>query len=104
MKAHKWFCVVWLTFSFNLCGVEIAQRADGNGAYKTGRYRNVFAEAAYSQTEIRQKLDAAFQQLFHGNLTNEAVYYQAGSNSNGLLARYLRPPLPWAIWRIRSVS
>ena len=28
----------------------------------------------------------AFQQLFHGNPTNEAVYYSAGSNSNGPLA------------------
>jgi oligosaccharide reducing-end xylanase len=83
MKTHKWFCVVWLALSLNPCGVGIPQSADGNGAYATGRYRNLFAEAGHSQTEIQQKVDAAFQQLFHSNLTNETVYYEAGSNSNG---------------------
>ncbi|HOB32443.1 MAG TPA: glycosyl hydrolase family 8, partial [Verrucomicrobiota bacterium] len=51
-----------------------------------GRYRNLFAEAGYSQEEIRSKIDGAFQQLFHGDPANEAVYYEAGSNSNGPLA------------------
>jgi oligosaccharide reducing-end xylanase len=60
--------------------------ADGAGAYATGRYRNLFAEAGHSQKEIRKKVDGAFQQLFHGNLTNETVYYEAGGNSNGPLA------------------
>jgi len=61
-------------------------RAEGKGAYATGSYRNLFAEADHSQDEIRQKIDGAFQQLFHGNPTNETVYYEAGSNSNGQLA------------------
>lgn len=86
MKTHKWFCLVWFALSLNPCSAGILQSADGNGAYATGRYRDLFAEAGHSQTEIRQKVDAAFQQLFHGNLTNETVYYEAGSNSNGLLA------------------
>src|ERR1041385_3693602 len=59
---------------------------DGNGAYATGRYRNLFAEAGHSQKEIRAKIDGAFQQLFHGDPTNQTVYYEHGSNSNGLLA------------------
>ena len=59
---------------------------DGNGAYATGRYRNLFVEAGHSPREVRQKVEAAFAQLFHGNLTNQAIYYQAGSNSNGPLA------------------
>jgi oligosaccharide reducing-end xylanase len=58
----------------------------GTGAYATGNYRNLFAEAGHSQAEIQQKIDGAFQQLFHGNPTNETVYYPAGSNSNGPLA------------------
>jgi oligosaccharide reducing-end xylanase len=83
---HRWFCLFWLASGLNPCGAGIPPSADGNGAYATGRYRNLFAEAGHSQTETQQKVDAAFQQLFHGNQTNEAVYYEAGSNSNGRLA------------------
>ena len=57
--------------------------ADGSGAFATGHYRNLFAENGHSQQEIREKVDSAFQQLFHGDPTNQTVYYSAGSNSNG---------------------
>jgi oligosaccharide reducing-end xylanase len=60
--------------------------SDGSGAFATGKYRNLFAELGKSPAEIRQKIDGAFQQLFHGDLTNQTVYYEAGSNSNGPLA------------------
>jgi oligosaccharide reducing-end xylanase len=59
---------------------------DGHGAYATRRYRNLFAEAGHSKAEIDAKIDAAFQQLFHGDAETQAVYYPAGSNSNGPLA------------------
>ena len=80
------FCSVWLTAILNLHGADTLSRADGAGAFATGRYRNLFAEIGKSETEIRQKVDSAFQQLFHGNLTNETVYYEAGTNTNGPLA------------------
>jgi oligosaccharide reducing-end xylanase len=60
--------------------------AGGSGAFATGHYRNLFAENGHSQKEIREKVDSAFQQLFHGNPATQAVYYSAGSNSNGPLA------------------
>jgi oligosaccharide reducing-end xylanase len=60
--------------------------ADGSGAFVTGHYRNLFAEDGHSPTEIRARIDSAFQQLFHGDPTNQAIYYSAGSNSNGPLA------------------
>lgn len=60
--------------------------ADGSGAFATGQYRNLFAENGHSGKEIRRKIDAAFQQLFHGSPETQAVYYSAGSNSNGPLA------------------
>jgi hypothetical protein len=82
----KLACALGVSFSLNLGGVENPLGADGNGAYATGRNRNLFADAGHSQVEIRQKIDSAFQPLFHGNLTNETVYYEAGSNSNGPLA------------------
>jgi oligosaccharide reducing-end xylanase len=56
------------------------------GAAITGKCRNLFAENGHSQKEIRGKVDSAFRQLFHGDLTNQTVYYSAGSNSNGPLA------------------
>ena len=59
---------------------------DGHGAYATHRYRNLFAEAGHPQKEIDAKVEAAFQQFFHGDPETQAVYYPAGSNGNGPLA------------------
>jgi len=63
-----------------------SSNADGNGAYATGSYRNLFAELGHQQKEIREKVDSAFQQLFHGDPDTQTIYYAAGSHSNGPLA------------------
>jgi len=63
---------------------EIAA-ANGHGAYASGKYRNLFAEAGHSQKEIRAKIDAAFRQLFHGDPQTQAIVFAAGSNENGPL-------------------
>ena len=60
--------------------------ADGNGAFVTGKYRNLFAEAGHSQAEIDAKVNGAFQQLFHGDPATQAIFYEAGSDSNGPMA------------------
>jgi oligosaccharide reducing-end xylanase len=60
--------------------------ANGPGAFATGHYRNLFAENGHSPKEIRDKVDSAYQQLFHGTPATQAVYYSAGANSNGPLA------------------
>ncbi|HTQ50748.1 MAG TPA: hypothetical protein VMJ12_08550, partial [Candidatus Acidoferrales bacterium] len=65
---------------------EATNSIDGSGAYVTGHYRNLFVENGHSQGEVNRKLKVAFKQLFHGNPTNQAVYYSAGKNSNGPLA------------------
>jgi oligosaccharide reducing-end xylanase len=59
---------------------------DGNGAYKTHQYRNLFAEQGHSPAESRAKVDKAFQQLFHGDGQEERVYFETGANENGALA------------------
>ena len=59
---------------------------DGKGAFRTGRYRDLFAEQGHSPAETKAKLDKAFQQLFHGDALSERVYFEAGSNANGPLA------------------
>jgi oligosaccharide reducing-end xylanase len=58
---------------------------DGNGAYATGKYRNLFAEDGHSKKEIRAKIDAAYQQLFHGDKQTQAIAFDAGKNENGPL-------------------
>jgi oligosaccharide reducing-end xylanase len=61
-------------------------KTNQSGAFATGHYRNLFAEGGHSPKEIRQKVDSAFAQLFHGNAETQAVYFVAGVNSNGPLA------------------
>jgi len=60
--------------------------SDGAGTYRTGHYRDLFAEQGHSAKESRAKIDAAFEQLFHGDKNTQAVYYEAGRNANGPLA------------------
>src|SRR5215469_84878 len=59
---------------------------DGAGAYKTGRYRDLFAEQGHATAETRAKIDKAFQQLFHGDGQEERLYFETGANENGALA------------------
>jgi len=60
--------------------------APTEGAFHTGRYRNLFVEAGHTPAEVSNRVYATFQQLFHGDLQSEAVYFPAGANSNGPLA------------------
>ena len=59
---------------------------DGEGAYKTGHYRDLFAEQGHTPAETRAKIEKAFQQLFHGDGQEERVYFETGANENGTLA------------------
>ena len=81
----KWGAALLLVFSG---GVLLAQPspANGSGAFVTGRYRNLFGEAGHSRVEVTEKINAAFQQLFHGDPATQAVYFPAGNNDNGPLA------------------
>jgi oligosaccharide reducing-end xylanase len=83
-------CAVLLCAS--VWGFACAQKAtqhkpaDGDGAFVTGQYRNLLVENGHTEQEIDSRIDAAFQQLFHGDPKTQAVYYAAGSNGNGPLA------------------
>jgi oligosaccharide reducing-end xylanase len=79
-----------LTTTFLLaCGAQAAcaktAPEDGAGAYATGKYRNLFAEDGHPKAAIRAKVDAAYQQLFHGDPQTRAIAFAAGSNANGPL-------------------
>ena len=56
------------------------------GAVATGAYPDLFAEAGYARAEVDARIQAAFQQLFHGDQVQQAVYYEDGSNEHGPLA------------------
>ena len=51
---------------------------DGDGAYRTGNYRDLFAEIGHTQAETRAKIDRAFQQLFHGDARRSASTSRPG--------------------------
>ncbi|MGY2734488.1 glycosyl hydrolase family 8 [Sphingomonas sp. UYP23] len=60
---------------------------DGNGAVKTGRYRNLFAEQlGVSEAQTKAKIDAVFHQLFYGDGQEQRIYFESGANGNGPLA------------------
>lgn len=59
---------------------------DGSGAYDTGHYRDLFAEAGIPAAAVDARIEKTFNQLFHGNPVYERVYFGAGSNANGPLA------------------
>ena len=62
-----------------------AAGSDGSGAYRTGHYRDLFAEEGHSAKQSRAKIDAAFQQLFHGDKNTQALYYEVGAMRMGRL-------------------
>ncbi len=49
-------------------------------AFESGVYRNMLAEWGLSDTEIQERIDSTFQQLFYGDDTNERVYYPVGED------------------------
>jgi len=59
---------------------------DGRGAYRLRQYRDLFAEQGHSRRETEARIQAAFQQLFHGDKGSQAIYYEAGKNADGPLA------------------
>lgn len=77
--------LVALSIGLGLSSVAVA--AEQEGAYATGRYRNLFVEAGYSAANVSDKINRAFEKLFHGNPQAEAVYFAVGENANGPLAQ-----------------
>lgn len=60
---------------------------DGAGAYATHRYHNLFVERlGRDPAQTRQKVETAFQQLFHGDGQEQRLYFETGANGDGPLA------------------
>jgi oligosaccharide reducing-end xylanase len=59
---------------------------DGAGAFATGEYRNLFVELGHTEQEVKDKIAAMYEQLFHGDESTETLYYPAGEDDNGPMA------------------
>jgi oligosaccharide reducing-end xylanase len=56
------------------------------GAFASGKYRNLFAELGLPEQELEQKVAHAYRELFHGAPEDAAVMFEAGQNERGPLA------------------
>jgi len=79
------YLLTLLTISFQLSAHPI-QKIIEQGAYYTGKYRNLFLENGHSKKEIKARLDESFQLLFHGDSATQAVVFYTGKNENGPMA------------------
>ncbi|MGF7182215.1 oligosaccharide reducing-end xylanase [Tunturiibacter psychrotolerans] len=80
-------CVL-LTTVLALCQTLLpaTEKDAERGAFYTGRYRDLFAEIGHSPDESRARINAAFQQLFHGDQQTQTLFYEVGGNKQGALA------------------
>jgi len=89
MKKNGFIIVLTLTI-FSLCFGLVSSKPSGGekdprgkmkpwkkGAYETGKYRNVFLEAGYKQTDIDAKLAKAYYDIFEGP---NRVYFELGDS------------------------
>ncbi len=75
-----------VVFLLLACGASAqGTSSDVAGAFATGKYRNLFSEDGHSKREINAKVNAAYEQLFHGDGKTQAIAFDAGSNQNGPL-------------------
>ncbi|EHQ27429.1 glycoside hydrolase family 8 [Mucilaginibacter paludis DSM 18603] len=60
-----------------------------NGAFVKGVYTNLFKINGHTGREISFKINKAFDQLFYGDRSSQAIYFEAGVNHLGNLAYVL---------------
>jgi len=71
-------CALVAALSFALFGCASSPPKHTHaGAFTTGQYRNLFAEAGHAPQEVSAKINATFQQLFHGDPDTQSVYFPA---------------------------
>lgn len=84
-RLRSGLCLTAAVWCAAASGHAQAATSNGSGAYATGKYPNMFKEDGHSQRDIRAKVDAAYNQLFHGDPKTQAIAFAAGSNDNGPL-------------------
>jgi oligosaccharide reducing-end xylanase len=87
LRTAALFILILLGSAACIAAQDAASAAsDGSGAFATGHYRNLFAEAGHSRKEISGKINGAYRQLFHGDPQTQAIFFSAGKNAKGPLA------------------
>ena len=72
------FYIGEISFSYQLnIGAPVLPE---QGAWYTGHYRNLFAEAGYTDQQIQQRIDDLWATYFEGDKENERLYYESGSD------------------------
>ena len=75
-KIHYYMDNVTVKYPFNTAKPVLPTE----GAFYTGKYRNLFQEAGYSQEQVDQRLEALWNTYFLGDLDNERLYYEDGDD------------------------
>lgn len=66
--------------------VTLTTPATGQGSALTGHYPNFFTQLGYTEQAVQHKIEQAFQQLFYGDASTEAVYFAGATNTAGITA------------------
>jgi len=62
----------------------VSNKENRDGAFYTGKYRNVFKEFGYSEGEIKEKIEDSWNKLFYGD-ENTKIYYPVGEKEAYIL-------------------
>lgn len=71
-KIHYYMDNVTVRYPFNTAKPVLPTE----GAFYTGKYRNLFLEAGYTQAQVDQRLEDLWHTYFKGDLDNERLYYE----------------------------
>lgn len=72
LTLHYYMDNVTVRYPFNTAEPELPAR----GAFYTGKYRNLFLEAGYTEAQVNQRLEDLWHTYFEGDLDNERLYYE----------------------------
>lgn len=75
-QIHYYMDNVTVRYPFNTAEPELPAQ----GAFYTGKYRNLFLEAGYTQAQVDQRLADLWHTYFEGDKDNERLYYEVGDD------------------------
>lgn len=76
LTLHYYMDNVTVRYPFNTAEPELPAQ----GAFYTGKYRNLFLEAGYTQAQVDQRLADLWHTYFEGDKDNERLYYEVGDD------------------------
>src|SRR5437868_6488417 len=80
LRAKSWLLLLLVIIYFlnpDAGFAQIKKNDNNTPAFATGKYRNFFREAGYSQADIDRKINKAYYDLFEGP---HPIYFKAGDS------------------------